>query len=110
MYSLNTFSFNPGSFEKCASKHMSTTWLIDTDTECFRGSFKVKRPMSGAKTRVQYMTLAHICYADIGTYCCVCIALLQVCIAVVHISNIQGASPKVNALPCWIYPLHQPQP
>ncbi len=63
----------------------------------FRGSFKVKRPVSGAKTRVQYVTLACFCYIDIGRYCCVSIMLLQVRIAVVHNSNIWGMSLYVNA-------------
>ncbi len=54
----------------------------------FCGSFKVKRPASGAKTWVQYVTLARFCYVDIGTYCCVCITLLQVRIAVDHNLNI----------------------
>ncbi len=75
-----------------------------------RGSFKVKRPVSGAKMRFQYISLAHICYVDISTYCCVCITLLQVRIAVVHNSNIWGVSLKVNAPSCWKYPLHQPNP
>ncbi len=35
----------------------------------FRGSFKVKCPVSGAKTRVQYATLTRLCYVDIGTSC-----------------------------------------
>ncbi len=36
----------------------------------FRGSFKVKRPVSGAKTRVQYVTLARVnkCKTGIKTY------------------------------------------
>ncbi len=69
----------------------------------------MKRPVSGAKTRVQYVTLARFCYVDIGMYCCVFIMLLQVRIAVVHNSNIWGMSLNVNAL-CWKYPLHQTQP
>ncbi len=50
----------------------------------------MKRPVSGAKTRVQYMTLACFCYVDISTYCCVCVTLIQVRIGIVHYSNIQG--------------------
>ncbi len=76
----------------------------------FCGSFKVKRPVSGAKTWVQYVTLARFCYVDIGTYCCVCITLLQVRIAVDHNLNIWWVSLKFNALSCWKYPLHQTQP
>ncbi len=66
------------------------------DVPCctFRAIFKV----SGAKTRVQHVTLEHFCYDDIGTYCCVCITLLQISIAVVHNSNIRGVLLKVNAL------------
>ncbi len=64
----------------------------------FRCSFKVKRPVSGTKTWVQYVTLARFCYVDIGTYCCVCITLLQARIAVVRNSNIRWVSLKVNAL------------
>ncbi len=72
--------------------------------------FKVKRPVSGTKTRVQYVTLACFCYVNIGTYCCVCITLLQVRIAVVHNSNIWWVLLKVHAVSCWKYPLHQTQP
>ncbi len=50
----------------------------------FHSNFKVKRPVSGPKTQVQYVTLVRFCYVYIGTYCCVCITLLQVHIAVVH--------------------------
>ncbi len=76
----------------------------------FHGSFKVKRQVSGAKPRVRYVTLACFCYVDIGTYCCVCITLLQVRFAVVHNANIGGVSLKVNAVSCWKYPLPKPNP
>ncbi len=69
----------------------------------------MKRPVSGAKMRVQYVTLASF-YDDIGMFCCVFIMLLQVHIAVVHNSNIRGVSLKVNVLSCWKYSLHQTQP
>ncbi len=75
----------------------------------FHGSFKVKHPASGAKMQVQYVTLARFCYVDIGMYCCVCITLLQVRIAMVHNSNIGGVSLKVNAVSCWKYP-YTPNP
>ncbi len=100
---------NPGSFGIRASKYISAALLLRTLLHV-RGSFKVKCPVSGAKTWVQYVTLAHFCYVDIGTYCCVCITLLEVCIAVVHNSNIQWVSLKVNALSSWKYPLHQTHP
>ncbi len=48
----------------------------------------MKRPVSGAKTWVQYVTLTHFCKVDIGTYCCV-FMLFQVCNAEVHNSNIR---------------------
>ncbi len=86
----------PGSFEICASKYISAAPLLRTLLHVLR--FKMKRPVSGAKTRVQYVTLAHFCYVYIGTYCCVCITLLQLRIAVVHNSNIRGESLKVNGL------------
>ncbi len=44
----------------------------------FRGGFKVKHPVSGTKMWVQYVTLVRFCYVDIGTYCSVCIMLLNV--------------------------------
>ncbi len=53
----------------------------------------MKRPVSGAKMQVQYVTLVRFCYIDIG--------LFQVRIAVVHNSNIQGMLIKRNALTCW---------
>ncbi len=42
------------------------------DVPCctFRASFRVKRPVNGAKTRVQHVTLASFCYVDIGMYFC----------------------------------------
>ncbi len=71
--------------------------------------FKVKCPVSGAKTRVKFVTLARIFYIDIGMFGCVCITLLQVGlrIAVVHNSNIGGVSLNVNGVSCWKYPLHE---
>ncbi len=62
------------------------------------------------KHRLNTWTLAHIYYIDIGTYCCVFITLLQKRIASFQNSNIRGLSLKVNALSCWKYALHQPQP
>ncbi len=41
----------------------------------FRGSFKGKCPESGAKTHIQYVTVAHFYYVGTGTYCCVFIML-----------------------------------
>ncbi len=73
-------------------------------------SFKEKCPLSGAKTRVQYVNPGVFYYVDIGTYCCVFITLLQVRIAAVQNSYIQGPSLKINALSCWKYALHQTQP
>ncbi len=35
-----------------------------------RSSFKVKHPVSGTKTQVQYVTLARFFYVDIDTYGC----------------------------------------
>ncbi len=73
----------------------------------FRGSFKVKCPAGGAKTQVEYVTMAGFVYVDIGTYFCVFITLLQARIAEVHDSNIWAVSLKVNALSCWTYPLQR---
>ncbi len=67
-------------------------------------------PVSGAKTRIQYVTLACFCFVDIGMFFCVFIMLLQVHIAVVHNSNIRGVSLKVNVLSCWKYSIHQTKP
>ncbi len=52
------------------------------------------------KHRLNTWTLASFYYIDIGTYCCVFIALLQKRIAVVWNSNIWGLFLKVNALSC----------
>ncbi len=49
----------------------------------------------------------HYHYVDIDTYCCVFTALLQVCIGMVHNSNIRRVLLKVIALSCWKYPLNQ---
>ncbi len=62
------------------------------------------------KHRLNTWTLARFYYVDIGTYCCVFIALFQVRTAAVQNSNIRGLSLKVNALSCWKYALHQTQP
>ncbi len=62
------------------------------------------------KHRLNTWTLARFYYVDIGTYCCVFIALFQVRAAAVQNSNIRGLSLKVNALSCWKYALHQTQP
>ncbi len=55
--------------------------------------------------RLNTWTLACFYYVDIGTYCCVCITLLQKRIAAVQNSNIWGLSLKVNAL---LFPTSNP--
>ncbi len=62
------------------------------------------------KHRLNTWTLARFYYVDIGTYCCVFIALFQVRTAAVQNSNIRGLSLKVNDLSSWKYALHQTQP
>ncbi len=52
-----------------------------------RGSFKVKCTCGFNKLPWHIFG-----YVDIGTYCCVCITLFQVCTAVIHNSNIRGVS------------------
>ncbi len=53
----------------------------------------------GAKIQVKYVNPITFYYVDIGTYCCVFVALLQKRIVAVHYSNIRGLSLKV-AVPC----------
>ncbi len=60
------------------------------------------------KYRLNMWTLAHFYYIDIGTYCCVFIALLQKRIAAVQNSNIQDLSLKVKLM--LYHALHQTQP
>ncbi len=73
----------------------------------FHGSFKVKHPVSGAKTLVQCMTLTDFCYVEA---CIVLfITLFKVRIVVALNSNTRWVSLKRNALSCRKYPPHQTQ-
>ncbi len=61
-------------------------------------SFKEKCPLSGAKTRVQYVNPGTFYYLLLCFY-----YMLRVCIAVGQNSNIRGPLLKMNALSCWTY-------
>ncbi len=54
--------------------------------------------------------VSHTPNVGTGMYSCVFIMLLEVRIAAVQNSKIQGVSLKINALSSWKYPLHQAQP
>ncbi len=61
------------------------------------------------KHRLNTWTLAHFYYVDIGTYCCIFMKLLQKRNAAGSEFIYPGSFPKMNALSCWKYTLHQTQ-
>ncbi len=75
----------------------------------FRHSFKEKCPLSGAKTRVQYVNPSTFLLRWYRYVLLCFITLLQVRIAADQNSNIRGPSLKINPLSCWKYDLHQTQ-
>ncbi len=79
-------NFNPGSFEIRASKYVYYV------SSCMWNPGLIRDPGKFLFSSI----LARICYGASGMYC--------------GDSNIRWVSLKVNALSCWKYPLHQPNP
>ncbi len=89
--SQQAYTKSPGPLEIRDSKYISAASLLHTLLKDW-GSFKVKRPVSGAKMWVQYVTLITFL---LRWY----IMLLHVRNAVVHNSNIRG----VETCSGWIF-------